>query len=295
MTTRPLSAALLLLCLAAAPAAAAEVSHDIVAWGDSLTAGFGADIKGGYVAAAAKYFAGKRDVVNLASVNATNTSGTSTNIAYRLNAFPVSFMLEGEVIPAKGPADSTEKTGFKDFGGGSLNGTLCGARGNLSTQGDLDTTWLRFVRRGGSGDVVPCPAGSSFIFDDGVAYKNRVAWLWLGSNGASDGHTVEGDIAASVAALGHDHYLVGAVLNDPATPADDAKAINAALKTTYGDHFVDIVALLAAASDGSDRDKADVAAGQIPHSLRSLGMHLNQKGYDLVAGAFEAATEKLGY
>ncbi len=55
------------------------------------------------------------------------------------------------------------------------------------------------------------------------------------------------------------------------------------------------MAALMAANDGSPTDLADVAARHVPSSLRSDSIHLNDAGYAVVAAAFKAAHEALGF
>lgn len=118
-----------------------------------------------------------------------------------------------------------------------------------------------------------------------------------GTDGAAPDHTVV-DIAAMVEAIGHERYLVGAILSGAGQPDGriaNARAVNATLAETYGERFVDLVAVLAAGADGSADDAADLAAGITPRSLRVDALHLNARGNAIAAKAWHDATLQLGF
>lgn len=70
----------------------------------------------------------------------------------------------------------------------------------------------------------------------------------------------------------------------------------AAVKARWPEHFVPLIAALAAGADGSARDRADVAAGWIPTSLRQEGdpIHLNAAGNRILAQAIVRAIDERG-
>jgi hypothetical protein len=144
---------------------------------------------------------------------------------------------------------------------------------------------------------VSCPAGSRFLPDIGAPTRTGTVWLWLGRNGADPGHTIEGDVAAAVAWLGPQRALVASVLT--ADTDSDAQlrtiaAVNARLAATYGAQYVDVLADLLAAGNGSPEDQADIARGIVPRSLRWDFVHLTRRGNEIVADAMVRATERLG-
>ena len=130
--------------------------------------------------------------------------------------------------------------------------------------------------------------------------RGEVTWIWVGRNNYSDPETVISDIAQRVAALGHDRYLIGSIINGnysverAGTPGyAQLMALNARLKAIYGSRFVDLrAALIAAASPG---DAEDVRADIVPRSLRFDNIHLNDAGYRIVAAAMHDATMQLGF
>lgn len=270
-------------------------SHMIVAWGDSLTAGAGADGEH-YPRQAARLFGCQRDVSN------QGVGGqSSTAIAARMNAVPTLLTLLGNQIPATGAVTVTQRTTtpVTNQGPFPLDGSLCGVAGQLAAStSDAGATYSYQFVRSGEGAPKSCPAGSRFFPNAGLALRDRIAWLWLGRNGAAADHNIFDDIAAAVASLGHQRFLVGSVLpsaNDSADAVDRWIALNARLGATYGDHFVDIVGALQAAGDGSADDTADLAKHIIPRSLRSDAIHLNARGYAIVARVFHDATVAQGW
>lgn len=130
--------------------------------------------------------------------------------------------------------------------------------------------------------------------------RGEVTWLWVGRNNYRDPETVIADIAQMVAALGHDRYLVGSIINGnyaverAGTPGyAELMALNARLKAIYGSRFVDLRASLIAAAGPGDAE--DVQADIVPRSLRYDNIHLNDAGYRIVAVAMHDATVRLGF
>lgn len=70
---------------------------------------------------------------------------------------------------------------------------------------------------------------------------------------------------------------------------------NAALAATYGACFVDLLQALKDAHDGSPGDLSDVGNGWVPRSLRADTIHPNDAGYAIVADAFRAANDAMGW
>lgn len=115
--------------------------------------------------------------------------------------------------------------------------------------------------------------------------------IWAGRNNYTSQATVEADIAAMVAALGHTRYLVLSVLNQDTAleysgGSEYAKiaALNAALSATYGARYVDVRSYLVSLYNPLDaQDVIDHGHDVPPTSLRSDGLHLNDAGYQAVA------------
>lgn len=265
----------------------------IVAWGDSLTAGAGSSGGCDYPAVAETLFDPPRSVVNM------GVGGqTATQIAARQGGVPLQLSVTADTIPATGPVSVTERNVdvLLDAGtpAGALDGWLGGVFGTLSTDESGDWSFDRET----AGSPVDCHPGSRFTSSLAIALRSRIAWLWLGRNGAAPGHDVTADVEAAVGALGYSRYLVGAILPSASDGTEELNAIaatNAALAGAHEDRFVDLVGVLNAAHDGSGDDLADVAAGLVPRSLRSDAVHLNDAGYALVAAAMRDATLAMGW
>jgi hypothetical protein len=289
----PLLAALCAVFLT--PCGAAEkpaAGPPVAAWGDSLTLGYGSAPGEDYPAIASSLFAPRRIVENHGM-----GGQTSTQIAARMGALPLAATVSGATIPGAGPVRvemlSINVILDSAFGRGRVEGTLCGVHGLLVGHA-LRVTF----NRDAPGAATSCAALSAFIPDRNAATQKGTVWLWFGRNGADPGRTIEADVAAAVAVLDHDRYLVASVLT-ASTDSDGQvgaiAAINANLKTVYGPRFVDVLAELLAAGNGSPEDIADAARGIVPRSLRTDFVHLTRHGNEIVAASQVAATQRLGF
>jgi lysophospholipase L1-like esterase len=264
----------------------------VAAWGDSLTAGAGATGTG-YPLVAANLFTPPRAVANMGI-----GGQSSTQIAARMNARPISVSVAGDTIPASGPVAVTDKsinilTASGAFVGSQV-GSLAGVAGVMTT--DAAGNWT--FTRTSDGTPVTCPPATRFITRLGESLRPRTHWLWLGRNSVQSGFSVEDDIAAVAAHLGYGRFLVGSILpsvGDSASAIAAIAARNANLASAYGQRFIDLLAVLHAAGDGSSGDAADIAAGLTPRSLRTDDVHLNDAGYALVAAAFTRAHGAMGW
>lgn len=265
---------------------------DIVAWGDSLTDGAGAPAGQSYTDQAAAMLGGRL------IANEGIGGQTSTSIAARMNAVPTFVTVDGDAIPASGRVAVVDRSALPITNQypPDLEATLCGVAGRLAlaAEAKLNEPVPPYVfERAAAGEAANCPPGSRVTFADAVTYKNRIAWLWLGRNGADPGRTIGDDIAAAVESLGHDRYLVGSILAaglDAGSPAARIRDMNAELKRQYGQRYVDVLSALIAAADSSSDDQSDAAAGFVPRSLLADSIHLTQRGYAIVAKAFADAT-----
>lgn len=268
---------------------AAAGQDGIAVWGDSLTVGTGAsDAAHSYPSVAETLFDPPRGISRQGS-----GGQTSTQIAARMNALPILVTVADNLLPASGGVSVTAKSinilwNSVSFSG-SQSGWLAGVNGVMSTDSSGNWTFTRET----SGATVAVPPGTAFVCELGEALRPRTHWLWLGRNGAQSGHTVLGDIAAAVASLGHNRYLVGSLLV-PTAPGSST-TVNAQLAATYGPRFVNVLQMLIDANDGSPTDLDDVADGYVPSSLRSDASHLNDDGYAIVAEGFHAAHVAMGW
>jgi lysophospholipase L1-like esterase len=123
-------------------------------------------------------------------------------------------------------------------------------------------------------------------------YPRPYAIIWAGRNNVENEEAVESDIAAMVSLLPADSkYLVVGIINGD-LPKDHRGeedyhhiiAINAHLSSVYRDRYVAVREHLVALYDKRRPDDArDHDLDVVPSSLRSDRIHLNDRGYALVA------------
>jgi lysophospholipase L1-like esterase len=130
--------------------------------------------------------------------------------------------------------------------------------------------------------------------------RGCISLLWMGRNNFWT-QEVLGDVVAATMHQTSGRYLVLSVLN-----ADNENRstwqwarvgeLNKALQELYTTKFVDVrQALINAADPNSPLDAADVAAGLIPRSLRVDTVHLNPRGYNVVANTVADAIRRVGW
>ena len=129
-----------------------------------------------------------------------------------------------------------------------------------------------------------------------------VVVFWMGTNNSYFPGVILADIAESIASLrGNNRYLILPVMNRPTEYLGRAEhdlvlSTNDSLRSRYADHFVDVRQLLVDRFDASSpQDVADHAADVPPTSFRSDDVHLNAKGYGLVAHALADTIRARGW
>ena len=124
-----------------------------------------------------------------------------------------------------------------------------------------------------------------------LAATDKYTWpviIWAGRNNYSSQSTVLADIASMVAALRTDNYLVLGILNNSTETTglssyNSIIALNSALSSTYGSHYVDVrTYLVSQYNAGIPQDVTDHNNDVVPSSLRSDTLHLNAAGYTLL-------------
>ena len=131
--------------------------------------------------------------------------------------------------------------------------------------------------------------------------RTCVALLWMGRNNFTQTDQIVADVRAAVDYQTSAQVLVLSLLNaDGETRGtqfhDRVILANERLSQMYGKRFVDVrQALIDAADPQSPDDAADVAAGIIPRSLRVDTVHLNPRGYDIVARKVADTITSLGW
>lgn len=131
----------------------------------------------------------------------------------------------------------------------------------------------------------------------------QAAVIWVGRNNYGDPVQVKKDIDSMVKKLGHNRYLILGVTNGDewneykGNPGYQLIVVlNNDLASVYGEHFIDIRSFLVSNYDKSNStDSANMANDVIPASLRYDFLHLNNKGYQLVAEKINQKISLLKY
>jgi hypothetical protein len=127
--------------------------------------------------------------------------------------------------------------------------------------------------------------------------------IWAGRNNYASPTTVKNDIAAMVAALGHDRYLILGIPNGDYTTYERSGGAGYSLITTlnsdllalYGERFLDLRAPLVSLRDvGQSQDVQDYMDDILPTSLRSDTIHPNAAGNYAIASMVVAAWARAG-
>lgn len=269
-------------------------TSDIVAWGDSLTAGAGGS---GTIYTAVLATALGR------SVNNQGIGGQNSQaIATRQGGLKMLVSVTSNQIPASGAVTLTARsqTPITNQGPSSFTGTLAGVPGTLAAStSDGGVTYTYTFTRTTTGSIVSCPVNSEFIFDIAETAKGATGIIWSGRNdvlstraaviATRDNILVMADKLSVL----NKRFLVMSVLNGAGETTgtgafNQFAALNAELLATFGDRFVDVRSYLVnfgladAGITPISQDNTDVAGNTVPVSLRSDGIHLNAAGYTLV-------------
>ena len=163
---------------------------------------------------------------------------------------------------------------------------------------DASYGWSRWVFNGGydGGNSTTIRA----VFDAHANTRQAVAIILVGINESRGDYVAcKANVAAMVAALPHDHYIIGSVLCSADLEDEyvaSTKAHNAYMAMLYGSHYMATDEALAAAYDPQNsQDVIDVAGGRVPGSLRNDVIHLNAAGNAVYFAAVKAKIEALGY
>jgi lysophospholipase L1-like esterase len=263
------------------------IPENIATWGDSLTAGDGGTPYQNQLALL---------LPNRTIHNGGGSGQGSTSIAVRQGSIPLQISVTGDVIPAIGEVNltsTTAKTGtFNYRDPGKLFGTLSGVHGYIERIPNPDSaiTALRFIRDDQAGSNTASPGNSTYTVDT----LGRDSWInifWMGNNNIPDSTTVKSDIATAVGFLKatHKKYIVMSITNNSSRIKGTADYqiiidLNQYLATRYPDNYLDIRSYLVSQYDPTNsQDVLDFQNDLTPSSLRVDGIHLNTKGYGLIA------------
>lgn len=122
-------------------------------------------------------------------------------------------------------------------------------------------------------------------------YFNFPVIIWVGRNNYKDNAKVKADIAEIVSKLKHTKYLILSIINaDRHTEFKGTEnynkivQLNSELQKLYSTQYINVRSFLVSNYDATnDKDLENYKNDVIPSSLRSDDIHLNAKGYSLVA------------
>jgi hypothetical protein len=226
---------------------------------------------------------------------------TSTQIAARVGALPSGMTVAGNTLPGDSTPVGMSNLSIEllstpaDDVARSKPGTLCSVHGVLrrtAVGGPPSTAENYSFGRDVSGATTVCAAGSPFVAD-AEGYDQLTALIWVGGNNYDEVDTVVSDVRSIIQWLkpANPHFVVLSLIKGnfsyeyPGNPgAQHVDQINASLKAEHPDNFVDIATPLVNAYDPSQpQDVIDHNNKVVPTSLRADLVHLNDKGYGIVA------------
>ena len=267
-------------------------------WGDSLTAGSGASVSGGYVTVL-------RDTYGL-NVNNYGVGGETPNeIAARQGGMPM--IVNGFTIPTTTTSvdvgtitniDGTSLVPVHQHGvdGRSINPCyIAGVKGSLAY--DTSNSIYTFTRaEEGNKVVIDRP---TFIKTDAmINNRNNIMIIWMGTNGYSTNADYTIRIVKQMIAY---NKLKEFIILSPPTGKDATQSdAEAKYLEEFGSRYINIRRYLVeyGLSDNgltaTDDDKSQIKLGYTPTQLRIDATHYNQYGYNSIAKAIYNRLRDLG-
>ncbi|MER9706026.1 hypothetical protein NKJ10_17520 [Mesorhizobium sp. M0204] len=289
-----------------------------VCWGDSLTAGL-EDVSGGAGTSFIydhNYPAKLEALLGRTVINRGKSSLSAKQVAVYQGGVVTTVTASGDAIPASGAVNVTldDDGKLSQYTNIVLTGTLAGVYGTLSRA--VQAGQVSFTRAA-AGASTPCPPGTTFTVDPtgggsiggsptNLPLDQMTNIIWVGRNGITVPTENRDSVNAMVANLKNwkKRYLVLSVppgSGDRNTSGankiayDQIIALNAGYAADHGNFYVDLIAPLQAANNGSAQDLTDVANGIVPASLRSDAIHFNNAGYTIAGNAIYAKMIALGW
>tara|TARA_R110000868_G_scaffold391974_2_gene662442 strand:- start:314 stop:1324 length:1011 start_codon:yes stop_codon:yes gene_type:complete len=287
---------------------ALDPTSTIDCWGDSLTQGNTSGVTTPYPTALASLLAGR-------TVNNKGLSGrTSLQIGTAFGGVPSILTVTSNTIPASGAVTvtTTENGNFSskaNFSSINTIGILFGIPGTLNVAWNASTPELpgtsTFTRTtAGSSTVIP--NRTPFIRDTGDWESNTVI-IWNGRNDIISAYTdptgysntvILANIQAMVDFLKplRKRFVILTVTDQAseyaaaggtaATAFNQILALNYEIAKRWPRNYVDVRKILVNSyNSGSGPDVTAFSRDQVPPSLQSDGLHLNNAGYAVVAQA----------
>jgi hypothetical protein len=231
-----------------------KASNAIVCWGDSMTAGNEG------ITDIGTYPASLQAKIGPSVINQGVGGQTSTQIGVRQGGIPTYVTVVGGAIPASGNGGVgvVFQAGYEPLTSpnGTVRGSILGVEGDITLSDFLPAGQFTFTPIAGSSPI-SAPGKPQFIPD--TPYQDYMPIFWEGRNnlietawGPWGQSQILSDLAAQVAATPPAmNYLVLSVLNENAprerkggATYSSVIAVNDALSSTYGTHYVDVRSIL---------------------------------------------------
>lgn len=295
---------------------------NIVAWGDSMTAG----------ATGIPYTTYLQSLLqNDGKYNQIYNRGvggeSSITVAARANATPITVLVDGGIIPESGsvvvsllPINGVKPEPLRQSSS-SLACTVAGIAGTLSQTNSVGVYTYRF-QRAASGVAVQSTRPETLYFTIGEQHREDIAIIWVGQNtpawvsgSDSDARRNERAILDSMAIIRHlraldKRYLV---ISRP-SGGSEADAEDAKFYNEFGQNFIAIRQYIATPIydvDGTTiincyglqdagitpiaQDLIDISQGKIPVSFRNDSVHWKAAGYEVLAKVIYKKLIQLGW
>jgi lysophospholipase L1-like esterase len=182
----------------------------------------------------------------------------------------------------------------------SLNPVVInGVAGNITY--DSTSSVNKFIRLRTNASVT-LTRPTIIITQGSAQFNDGINIIWAGTNDQLDSSIVNEaihKIKSMIEYANSKKYIIIGLTAKSYMP--DVANVNKTLSHAFGRHFLDIrsyilqYGLQDAGITATTQDNTDIANGEIPSSLRNDGIHLNQKGYNVVANQVYQKGLELGY
>lgn len=286
-----------------------ERDKTLAFFGDSLTIGIGGTAPYGSIVAAA--------MQDRPAFSDGIVGQPASCIAVRQGGTPLKITIEGGklngIVPVKitklnNSFLSTLSNNFEYGRTGHIGGVRCTIKRSGSVGGDE-----KYTITPDTVSVADVPDNSEFILEDADRLKTATQILWYGRNNIGKSGALQEITAALETSIAHitapARYIVVGVL----TAVDEGEgtekyiqtmAINDKLATEYGEQFVEMtpptseememINYVPSAEDVLDLEKKNFPRGMRANAITD-GIHLNDKGYKIVANRVVAKLKALKY
>lgn len=272
----------------------------ITCWGDSLTAGTTAGVSTPFPS-----ILQKKTLMNF-NIRKVSNQGiegmTSTQVASKFGAKPPILFVDQGVIPSKGSVlisktEASNLSSKSDYYKLKYKGELSGVKGVLSVrwnEENPDCAGETSFKRNKAGASVEAPDPVPFLVETN-GWENNVSVIWVGRNDIISKikneeiiHNID-LMVRSLSAHNNNRFVILGVTDALSENIESSEfkqivALNNELSRRYKDNWIDIrEALITGYTDGVSKDINTYRNNKIPAPLFADGLHLNDKGYEIVA------------